>query len=79
MFFLNDRNKNLLGLNLIKFINMRINENNDEFPCLTCENTAQCELDCWHRYCGDCTISHLHTSETSLCQECSKPITTIKI
>lgn len=60
-------------------INIRINENNDEFPCMTCENIAQCELDCWHRYCGNCTVNHLHTSGTSLCQECSTPITTIKI
>ena len=60
-------------------INIRINEDNDEFQCMTCENRAQCELDCLHRYCGNCTVNHLHTSGTSLCQECSTPITTIKI
>jgi hypothetical protein len=60
-------------------LRLEIHSHVSESKCTSCENSSHCEADCGHKYCGNCIVSHLHTSNKSECQECNLEIKCIRI
>lgn len=48
-----------------------------ESKCLSCNEKSQCQTNCGHKYCGNCIVSHLQSTQN--CKECDFQLTSVTI